>query len=125
MCFWQRPSSLPWQFGRLPVFSHGLYAPQNTFDFGTVKSSSIVQHTFTVTNLHPCPLRSREYLADVAAHVAPEPQDAISPTALQSVQLDARLDTWGKRESVRETIKLTTQNEVDDLHFVLQGTARP
>ncbi len=37
----------------LPIFSHELFAPARTYDFGTVKAGTLARHTFTLRNLHP------------------------------------------------------------------------
>lgn len=114
---------LAWRF---PVFSSGLYASRSTFDFGTVKSSSIVQHTFTATNLHPWPVTVTGVPGGCGCtRGILNRKTPFRLLPLQSVQVAVRLDTWGKKESVRETIKLTTQNEADDIRFVLQGTVHP
>ncbi|MBC8102963.1 MAG: DUF1573 domain-containing protein [Cytophagales bacterium] len=105
---------------RLPIFSQGLYAPRNTFNFGTAKASSIIRHTFTATNIHPWPVMVTGIPGGCGCTRGTlNRKTPFRLLPLQSVQIDVPLDTWGKRDPVRETIKLTTQNEADDLLLIL------
>ena len=107
---------------RLPIVTNILYVPQNIYNFGSVARGTDVRQTFTLRNLHPWPvtvLHVQGGCGCTKAFVGKEEPFQLKP--LESVAVNATLDTSAKQGKTEQTISVITSDNAAGTPLVLRG----
>jgi len=110
----------------LPVFSHELFAPARTYDFGTVKAGTLARHTFTLRNLHPWAVTVTGLQSDCGCTksvVGRKLPFRIGP--LQSVEVETSVQTRFKRDLVQQNVSVLTDDNQAGTRLSLRGRVLP
>lgn len=106
----------------LPIFSHQLWAPRSTHNFGTVGAGTEVKHTFTLRNLHPWAVTITGSHSDCGctrSFVGKTPPFQLAP--FQAIDVTATVKTSAKRGHVEQNVFVTTNDNEKGTSLVLRG----
>ena len=106
----------------LPIFSHELFAPAHTYDFGTVKAGTLVRHTFTLRNLHPWAVTVTGLQSDCGCTksvVGRELPFRLAP--LETVKVAASVDMHSWIGSFSHSISVATSDNSSGTSLTLKG----
>jgi hypothetical protein len=94
---------------KFPILSNTLYAADNSYEFGTVRSGTNIRHTFVVTNLHPWSVTVLSIVGSCGCTTGNIGRDLPYRLApMSSIRVDALLDTSSKKGEVKQLLIIGT-----------------
>jgi hypothetical protein len=109
-------------FSVLPFFGNKLYASQQNFNFGPVRSGSVVRHTFTVQNRYLWPVTIASVHGDCGCtQYFTNRKLPLRLAPFESMEVVAELTTAGRRGNLVQEAVVATSDNRDKLLLSLSG----